>query len=46
MPACPMTGDSPPAPVGSGAMPQLKPAFGMSEAREIWLMVIAAPPEK
>ena len=37
-----MTGDSPPGPVGSGAMPHLKPAFGISEAREIWLIVIAA----
>jgi len=37
---------SAPAPVGSGAMPHLKPAFDMSEAREIWLMVMAEPPEK
>ena len=44
--AWPMTGASPPGPVGSGAMPQSKPAFSISEAREIWLIVIAALPEK
>src|SRR5690606_8631172 len=44
--ACPITGDSPAGPEGSGAIPQSKPASGIFEAREIWLMVIAEEPEK
>ncbi|MNE92282.1 hypothetical protein D3C80_1899880 [compost metagenome] len=47
MPACPISAYSPAGPFGSGTRSQPKGlSFGKSEARLIWVMVIAALPAK